>query len=305
MRRIALRLPLILLLLVIAAAGLAAQSDSSARSYAVISSPQSPCDSVHPSGRVDALRLALIGGVTAGGFVYGHVLQTTMWWKGERSAFHFEWAHDWRYALGADKLGHAWFPYAVAHTYDELLRWASVDSSTAIWSAASLALAYQTYIEVRDGFSAKWGFSPGDFAADAIGAALPVAQHYAPALRLFDFKMSFFPSDSFRAGSNRAIIDDYESSYHWLTVHVADVLPESWRGDYPAFIDLAIGHGVKQLDDNGGGTHEIFLALDWNLDRLPGNWWGWNLVRHIVRHYHLPSPALKLYPGPLEIGFRF
>jgi hypothetical protein len=243
-----------------------------------------------PDDTVDAVRLGLVSGLTAGAFIYGHVLQTNMWWKGERSDFHFEWKHDWSYSLGADKLGHAWFPYAIAHTYDELFRWARVDSTTSIWTAASLALGYQTYIEVRDGFSAEWGFSWGDFAADAIGAALPVAQHYVPTLGLVDFKMSFYPSERFLAGANRAIIDDYESSYHWLTLHVADVIPADWRDHYPAFVDLALGHGVKGLDGAGGGTHEIFVALDWNLDELPGDWWGWNLLRHALRHYHLPVP---------------
>ncbi|MBC8144340.1 MAG: DUF2279 domain-containing protein [bacterium] len=253
----------------------------------------------------DNLRLALIGGVTVGGFIYGHVLQSDIWWKGDRSDFHFEWKHDWTYALGADKLGHMWFPYATTHTYSHLFRWAGVDSTTAIWSAASLALAYQTYIEVRDGFSAVWGFSWGDCAANVVGAGLPVAQHYLPALRLFDYEISFYPSDRFRAGTHAAIIDDYESAHHWLSLHMANVIPDSWRGYYPEFIDVAIGHGVRELDDKGGGRHEIYLALDWNLDRLPGDWWGWNLLRHVLRHYHLPSPAIRLYPGPVHVGFRF
>jgi hypothetical protein len=261
-------------------------------------------DSTRAAG-VDALRLAAVTGVTAGGFVYGHVLQSNLWWKGERSEFHVEWDHDWRYALGADKLGHAWFPYMITHSYDRLLRWSGVDSTTAIWSAASLALSYQTYIEIRDGYSAAWGFSWGDMAANTVGAALPVAQHYIEPLRVIDYKISFYPSERFRAGTHAAIIDDYESSYHWLVLHVDDVLPAEWSDHYPGFVDLALGHGVKGLDDEGGGRHEIFLALDWNLDRLPGDWWGWSLLRHIVRHYHLPSPAIRLYPGPITVGIRF
>src|SRR5688500_6605517 len=138
--------PLLIAVILVAAAQCArAQSDSSYR-------------------EIDAGRLALVGGLTLGGFVYGHVLQTDIWWKGERSSFHLEWERDWSYALGADKLGHVFFPYAITHSYDRLLRWAEVDSTTAIWSAASLALAYQTYIEIRDGYSAQWGFSLGDAA---------------------------------------------------------------------------------------------------------------------------------------------
>lgn len=266
-------------------------------------SSDTPVDSLEP--RPDGLRLAIVGAATATGFIYGHVLQSNIWWKGARSDFHFEWTHDWNYSLGADKLGHVFFPYLTAHTYDHLFRWAGLDSTTAVWSAASLAFSYQTYTEIRDGFSAAWGFSWGDVAANAIGAGLPIAQRYSPALRLFEYKISFYPSERFRAGANAAIIDDYESTHHWLALHMADVLPESWRANYPAFIDLAIGHGVRELDDAGGGRHELYLALDWNLDRLPGDWWGWNLIRHALRHYHLPSPAVRLYPGPVQFGIRF
>lgn len=253
----------------------------------------------------DAVKLGIIGGLTVGGFIYGHALQSEIWWKGEQSDFHIEWDRDWRYALGADKLGHVYFPYAITHTYSRLLLWSDVDSATAIWSAASLALAYQTYIEIRDGFSQQWGFSIGDAAANLVGASMPVLQHYVPPLRTIDYKISFFPSQRFRSGAHAAIIDDYESTYHWLTLHMDDVIPSSWRGVYPEFIDLAIGHGVRGLDDNGGGRHELYLALDWNLDKLPGDWWGWNALRHALRHYHLPSPAIRLYPGPLQVGFHF
>lgn len=290
----------IVVLLAFACVRVAAQeSADSAHDAAVTIAPGAPAEPI------DGMRLALVGGVTAGAFVYGHVLQTDMWWKGERSAFHFEWHRDWTYSLGADKLGHAWFPYAMTHTYDKLLRWARFDSTAAILTAASLALAYQSYVEVRDGFSAEWGFSWGDFAADALGASLPVAQHYLPPLRHVDLKMSFYPSEKFQAGSNRAIIDDYESSYHWLTLHVAEVVPDEWRDHWPAFIDLALGHSVKDLDGLGDGTHEVFVALDWNLDALPGDWWPWDLLRHALRHYHLPSPALRVYPGPVRFGIQF
>lgn len=251
------------------------------------------------------LRLALIGGLTAGGFLYGHVVLSHLWWKGEPSSFHFNWDNDWRYSLGADKLGHAFFPYLAANIYDQALLWGGLDSATSILIASSGALAYQTYIEIRDGFSKEWGFSWGDWGADLFGAALPLAQRHSALLRAIDFKMSFYPSPKFKAGMYKAIIDDYESSYHWLSIDVHDLLPEAWRSSYPAFVNVAIGHSVQNLDGLGGGQHQFYLSLDWNLKKLPGEGWFLNLLKRNLDYYHLPAPAIRISPGVVWYGLHF
>jgi hypothetical protein len=266
--------------------GAAAESDSLA-----------PCPSIP--------RLAIVGGLTAGGFIYGHVILSNLWWKGEQSPFHFDWDHDWNYSLGADKVGHAYFPYLVTNVYRQALEWGGLDTATSLYVAASGALAYQTYIEVRDGFSKQWGFSWGDWGADLVGAALPVVQHHVPALRGVDVKISFNPSDKFKAGMYNAIIDDYESTYHWISINVHDLLPAEWQRWYPRFVNLAIGHSVKDLDGAGGGHHELYLSLDWNLKALPGDGWLLKLLKRNLDFYHLPAPAVRITPGVVWYGLRF
>lgn len=267
--------------------------------------PAGPAPAVADSAGVSVARLALVGGVTTGAFVYGHVVIANLWWKGERSAFHFDWEHDWRYALGADKLGHFYFPYLAANIYEQAFRWTGIDGATSLWLASGMALGYQSYIEVRDGFSKAWGFSWGDFGADLLGAAYPVARHYLPALAVTGFKMSFQPSEKYRAGAYGSIIDDYESSYHWLSLDVHALLPEAWRRYYPAWINLAIGHSVKDLDGRGGGRHELYLALDWNLDALPSCGGFLDLLKHNLNFYHLPAPAVRILPGVVWYGVHF
>ena len=269
-----------------------------------------PCQPVAPereaadSAHVDVGRLVLVGGVTTGAFIYGHAVIANLWWKGERSPFHFDWEHDWRYALGADKLGHFYFPYLMAGIYEQAFRWTGIERGTSLWLASGLALTYQSYIEVRDGFSKAWGFSWGDFGADLLGAAYPVARHYLPALGIVGFKMSFLPSEKYKAGAYGSIIDDYESSYHWLSLDVHALLPEAWRDSYPAWINLAIGHSVKDLDGRGGGHHELYLALDWNLDALPSCGGLLDLLKHNLNVYHLPAPAVRILPDVVWYGVR-
>lgn len=256
------------------------------------------------SRRIDPVRLGIVGGATVGGFIVGHGLLGNLWWKGERSSFHFDIEHDWRYALGSDKLGHAWFPYFTATVYNGILLWCGLDSTASMWWSSGLALGYQTYIEIRDGFSAEWGFAPGDMAANIVGAGLPIARHYLPSLRAFQFKISFAPSERFRSGSNAAIIDDYESTLHWIGLDVESLLPPSMASWWPDWLGLAVGHTVRGLDGQGGGEHEFYLSFDINVERLPGDTGFLRYLKRVVNLYHLPMPAVRIAPEVIWFGLK-
>jgi hypothetical protein len=260
-----------------------------------------PPDSL--SEGINKLKLYSIAGVTAAGFTIGHAFLNDLWWKGERTSFHFNFREDWEYALGADKFGHFYFPYLVGNVYTELFRWSGVEEKRSLYYAAALSLSYQTYIEIRDGFSRNYGFSFGDFGANILGAAYPVLQYHYDFLKDYNFKISFFPSERFRNDSHGAIIDDYESTYHWLTVNIKNILPEDAAKYYPAFINLALGHSVKGLDNKG--RRELFIALDWNLEALPGDVWILKFFKKLFNHYHFPSPAVRIYPDVAWFGLKF
>lgn len=257
------------------------------------------------TAKVSIPKLALVGGVTAGGFIYGHAIQSDLWWKGEKSDFHINTHSDYTYALNADKAGHFYFPYLATNIYEQAFRWTGMDSASSLYTAAALALSYQTYIEIRDGFSKEWGFSWGDAAANTLGAGFPVAQYHVPVLKNFTFKTSFFPSEKFKAGSNRFIFDDYESSYYWLSFKTHKILPAQVQEFYPAWLDFALGYSVKNLDYKGGGNGEIYLSLDWNLEELPGNSPFLRFLKHNLNFYHFPAPAVKIYPNVVWYGLKF
>jgi hypothetical protein len=269
-----------------------------------ITYPQTKKDSV--SKRIiNTSKLYLIGGVTAGVFVCGYAVQNNLWWKGDKSKFHFTWRQDWIYALGEDKFGHFFFPYLVSNIYSQALEWAGFDKEKSLWYSSSFALAYETFVEIRDGFSKQWGFSWGDFTAAALGSAYPVFQNKIPVLKNFNFKISFYPSDRFKHGSNSVIFDDYESTYDWLSINVHKLLPENIRKFYPGFLNLAIGHSVEKLDNMGGGNHRFYIGFDWNLEDLPGGGWFWNLLKRNLNYYHLPSPVIQVYPHVIWYGLKF
>jgi hypothetical protein len=254
---------------------------------------------------INCPKLSLIGGITAVAFIYGYAVQNNLWWKGDKSEFHFVWKQDWVYALGEDKYGHFFFPYLVSNIYSQALEWAGFDEEKSLWYSSSFALAYETFVEVRDGFSKQWGFSWGDFSADALGSAYPILQHKIPFLKNFNFKISFNPSDRFKHGSNRVIFDDYESTYDWLSINVHNLLPKNIRRFYPAFINLTVGHSVEKLDNLGGGNHRFYIGLDWNLEALPGSGWFWKLLKRNLNYYHFPSPVIQIFPHVIWFGLKF
>lgn len=270
----------------------------------IILSFMTPQSNGQDTSAVHWYRAGGIGLLTAGGFVYGHALNTNLWWKGEKSGFHFNWQEDWTYALGSDKFGHFFFPYMASQVYSGLFQWSGFSRNTSLWLGSSLAFSYQTYIEIKDGFSKQWGFSWGDFAANTLGAAYPLIEEEYPPLKNFRFKMSFSPSERFRNNSHSVIFDDYESTYDWVSIDIYNLLPQKAKPYWSPYLNIALGHSVKRLDAPEGGHHELFLALDWNLDAFQIQNEYLRAVQKIIGFYRLPSPAVKIYPGVVWYGIK-
>ena len=250
----------------------------------------------------------IITGIAAGTVAVvgiSHGLLNSLWWKGQAVPFHMNWNQDWKYAIGADKVGHFVFSSMATTVYDKLYGLSGLDSSSSVLWAAATVLTYQTYIEVRDGFSRDYGFSIADGIANVLGAGFPVAQRFIPELRPFQFQISYWPSDDFRKGAYGAIIDDYTSTTHWLAVNVSDVLPRAWGHDFPQWLGIAVGHSVDNLDGRGGGRHVWYLSLDWQPARIKGLPDWLRDVLDILHVYHLPAPAVRIAPDVRWFGLRF
>ncbi|MFO7444767.1 MAG: DUF2279 domain-containing protein [Ignavibacteriaceae bacterium] len=257
------------------------------------------------SSDINYYKLGALGAVTVGAFVYSYALQNDLWWKGEKSKFHFEWDYDWKYALGSDKFGHFYFPNLFTTIYSDALQWTGIDENKSLIYAASVALLHQTYTEIQDGFSKKWGFSWGDFTANTLGASYPLLQKRFAVLQNFDFKISYFPSERFKNHSHKVIIDDYESTYNWLSINVYNFLPGNIKKYYPAFVNLALGYSVKKLDFPDEAYREVFIGLDWNFEALPGESEFLKKLKKYLNFYHFPAPAVRISPGVIWYGLKF
>jgi len=233
-----------------------------------------------------------------------HIYQRNAWWKDDRTSFHFQ--NDWPYALWSDKVGHFYAATILVHAFSAGFEAANFQTEDAMLYGTIAALSFQYYVEIEDGFGAQWGFSPGDAIANTLGAGYALAQYYFPYLQNFQFKYSYYPSKKMRDGTHKGnVIDDYEGQKHWLSFRMKNLLPGDLGDIWPAFLNLAVGMGVKDLDGLGNGRREIFIAFDFNVLELPLTGKIGNFVKNSLNYIHLPMPGLRISPDSAFFVFLF
>ena len=276
--------------------------------------------SAHDSSGVRWERLVPFGAGTITALTVSHIAQARHYWK-TSVPFYVNSGADAGYAAGADKFGHAMAAYATTILVREGLVWSGVDTTVATLVGAATALINQTLVEYRDATSVAssgadypyLGWSWGDVAANVAGAALPVAQQLwgerLPLLAALRYKYSIHSSGNVERGLYRSIFDDYESQYHWLCLPLSALIADSsaW---WLRSVGVAIGHSVRGIVADGGlytysGKHEIWLALDYNLEAIPTDSPLLRSVLRILNLARLPSPCIRLIPNAAVFGFRW
>ncbi len=185
------------------------------------------------------------------------------------------------------------------------MEWVGYDPMTAKYVGFAVALAQQTYIEVSDGVSKSWGFSPGDMFSNMAGSIYPLAQATFPELQHFNLKLSYLPSIQYKDHEVADYVDDYEGFTIWMSVDVHHYLPESVKGYWPDFLNLALGTGIRNYLGEGPIQHTVYLALDLNMLKLPGNGSILNGMKKALNYFHLPMPAIMIAPKFAGFAFYF
>jgi len=217
-------------------------------------------------------------------------------WKNEHTVpFYF--SSDPPYAYHNDKFGHAYYTGFATSLAKEAYILAGMDRKKAVWISASAALLAQTLVEIEDGVrdaGPHTGFSPGDEIANVLGASFQIGKEYLPYLRNFDFKLGFYPSDSYYEGAYDDILDDNESRYYWMSYNLSDALAADW---YPKWLNVGIGHSVKDISQSWKKPYtEAFVGFDLNLRGLPIEGKAWTVIAEILSHFRIPFPALQIAP---------
>ncbi|MCX7877840.1 MAG: YfiM family protein [Ignavibacteria bacterium] len=295
--------------LILLSVNLYSQNDNALKFSLKDKNLQSPLNKKEKEYKIKPVRMVILGTAGAGVFTAMHIYYSNTWWKDQRKYFKF--AEDGYYARNMDKASHIYtanfFTEASAVAYE----WAGMHPKTALIWGAVTSMAYETYIEVNDGFAPNWGVDWLDMGANIFGALYPFMQRGFEPLQNVNFKWSFKPDWLKKKSSGGDdLLDDYTNMTFWLSVNPEIILPRSvTKGKfYPNFLSLALGMSVKNSSHKSGSTKaytEWFLSLDWDIRKLPGKSDFMKKLKKILNFYHFPAPAVRISPSGIWYGLYF
>jgi len=247
--------------------------------------------------------------------------------KYERGRFHF--FDDNKEWLQVDKVGHLYGTYIESRTSMELWRWTGIERNKRIWLGGLSGVAYQTIIEVLDGFSKEWGWSWGDFAANVAGSGVLIGQELAWDDQRIKIKFSFHKNDyGARDLNNRAneiygkslserFIKDYNAQTYWASVNLAAFFPKT---NLPPWLALAVGYGGEGMfgaeenigkNNNGEVTfnrtdirryRQWYLSPDIDFTKIKSNKKGVRILFFALSAFKFPAPSLEFSKGRFKVN---
>jgi hypothetical protein len=263
-------------------------------------------------------RVSTVGGAHIGFWIGSFISLNKTWYsKYPRSSFHFFNDNDeWEQM---DKLGHMWTAYNLGVVSAASWRWAGLSEKKSVLLGGISAIAYQSIIEIQDGFSAEWGFSWGDMTANALGAAAYAAQQLHWKEQRIQLKLSYWGfqyapelvsrrNDLFGTSLPERMLKDYNSQTYWFSANIHSFFPQS---KWPAWLNLSVGYGADGMlggtqntwTDKQGLFHDrrdiprvrrFFIAPDVDLTKIKTKSKILRTVFSAVNVLKFPAPALEI-----------
>lgn len=291
----------------------------------ILSSEMIPKDTfkLYPYNRK---RIHLVTAANIVGYGGALVALNELWYANyPRSAFHF--FNDDKEWQQMDKVGHAYSAYSESGASMELWRWAGLSRKKSIWIGGLSGVAYQSIIEVLDGFSSQYGFSPGDFAANIIGSSMFISQELAWNDQKIKMKFSFHrknygtPQLDMRADQLygkteiERFIKDYNGQSYWLSANIHSFFPKS---TLPRWLNISFGYGAEGMfggtqnvgyDDNGNITfdrrdikryRQWYLSPDIDFTKISTNKKGLKFLFFVLSALKFPAPTLEYSNGSFK-----
>jgi hypothetical protein len=119
-------------------------------------------------------------------------------------------------------------------------------------------------IEVLDGFSAEWGFSIADMAANFAGTGLAISQELLTGRQTIRIKYSYRHSSlaQYRPemlGRNlpERMLKDYNGQAYWISANISDLT--GIPGVIPDWLNIAFGYSANGML---GGYSDSYISDD-------------------------------------------
>ncbi len=249
------------------------------------------------------------------------------WYRGYPQS-HFHTFNDWDEWLQMDKVGHVLSAYSISKVNMELWRWTGIGRKKRIWIGGMSGAAYQTVIEVLDGFSSQWGWSWADFGANILGSTAFVAQELAWDEQRIQLKLSshrkVYADESLNWRSDKIfgnslpgrLLKDYNAYTYWISVAPKSFFPKS---KLPAWLQLSLGIGAEgmfgarsNIAKDGFGNiifdrsdiqryRQWYLAPDIDLTKIKTNKKAIRILLNSLNVIKFPAPALEYSKGSFKM----
>ena len=225
-----------------------------------------------------------------------------------RSNFHL--INDNAEWLQMDKAGHVFSTYHLGSFGANAMKWSGATRKHQLIYGATLGLAFMTTVEVFDGYSANWGASLGDVAANISGTALFVSQELLWNEQRIIPKFSFHttPYASRRPnvlGSSlqEQLLKDYNGQTYWLSVNISSFIKNS---KIPKWLNIAFGDGAEGMitgNDELVNTiflpeskryRQFYLSLDVDLTKIETKSHFVKTILTIFNTIKIPAPAIEI-----------
>lgn len=261
-----------------------------------------------PSDTLNSKRrnAVVISKATLGGLT---LLALNQFWYAdyERSKFHT--INDNSEWLQVDKLGHSFSAYQLGKFGAQTLNWAGVSEKDQLLYGGTLGFTFLTAVEVLDGFSEEWGFSWGDFTANALGSGLYIGQELLWEEQRIAMKYSFHRTkyasqrpDKLGDGFFEEFLKDYNGQTYWLSANMHAFFKNS---KVPKWLNLAIGYGGEGLLSGDASRivnstlikqnrqRQFYLSLDADLTRIKTNSMLLKSVFSVFNTIKIPFPTVE------------
>ncbi len=233
------------------------------------------------------------------------------WYKNPLTHFHFrDDRHVW---MQMDKFGHLFTAYQISRYTSEIYRGTGISRKQRILYGALSGFVFQSPIELLDGFSPDYGFSPSDAVANLAGSALFAGQMLAwDELRILPkFSVRPTPYAALRPellGRNtmERLLKDYNGQTYWFSSSPGSFFPHL---KWPRWLCFSVGYGIENMIFAEVGKsasmgyrpyRQYYLSLDIDFTKIPAKRKWIRTTALLLNAVKVPAPALELSIGRLH-----
>lgn len=253
------------------------------------------------------LKAVIIGSGVA--YTGSMIALNSVWYSQyDKESFHFfKDAREWKQM---DKAGHFYSAFQLSSVSSRTLQWSGIVKRKSNLAGTLTSFVIMSSIEVLDGFSAGYGASASDMAANTLGTGFYLGQQFIwNEVRIYP-KFSFHRTsyaqqrpETLGNGLFEEIIKDYNGQTYWLSVDIDKFLR------FPKWLNLSIGYGAEgmlyandadNINQNLMPYRQYFIGIDFDLNTVKSRSKLVNSLIYVANMIKLPAPTLEIYQGKLK-----